>query len=144
MRRSLLEACIYHTSGRRRLAVIPVPKKRSPSQLNDYRPVALTSVPLKCAERIVLKELRLQTTAHQDPLQFACTQRRSADDAILTMLQTYTRTSTDQAHNYARLFFVDFSSVFSTTQPHLLVVKLLDQAGNPQFTQHTTDPRSTL
>ena len=33
--------------------VIPVPRKRSPSQLNNCRPVALTSVPFTCAERIV-------------------------------------------------------------------------------------------
>lgn len=42
--------CIWKTS-----TVILVPKKRSPSWLNDCRPVSLTSVPFKCTERIMLK-----------------------------------------------------------------------------------------
>lgn len=32
--------------------IVPVPKKASISSLNDYRPVALTSVVMKCFERL--------------------------------------------------------------------------------------------
>ena len=35
--------------------IIPVPKSYSISQMNDLRPVALTSVAMKCLEKIVLK-----------------------------------------------------------------------------------------
>ena len=35
----------------------PIPKKPSPSTMNDYRPVALTSIPFKCFERLVLRRL---------------------------------------------------------------------------------------
>ena len=82
LRESVLKGCTprnWKTS-----TVIPVPKKRSPSQLNDYRPVALTSVPFTCTERIVLNELRLQTAAHQDVLHLAQHQRQSTDCVILT------------------------------------------------------------
>uniref|UniRef100_A0A1A8PUX4 Reverse transcriptase domain-containing protein n=1 Tax=Nothobranchius rachovii TaxID=451742 RepID=A0A1A8PUX4_9TELE len=44
--------------------IIPVPKKSSPTELNDYRPVALTSVVMKSFERLVLSHLK-STTGHQ-------------------------------------------------------------------------------
>ena len=40
--------------------IIPIPKKPSVQQLNDYRPVALTSCIMKCFEKIVLKFIHLQ------------------------------------------------------------------------------------
>uniref|UniRef100_A0A1A8C8J6 Alkylated DNA repair protein AlkB homologue 8 N-terminal domain-containing protein n=1 Tax=Nothobranchius kadleci TaxID=1051664 RepID=A0A1A8C8J6_NOTKA len=41
--------------------IIPVPKKSSPTELNDYRPVALTSVVMKSFERLVLSHLKSTT-----------------------------------------------------------------------------------
>ncbi len=35
--------------------IIPVPKKSSPSCFNDYRPVALTPIPMKCFEQLVMQ-----------------------------------------------------------------------------------------
>lgn len=52
--------------------VVPVPKKPSLSVLKGHRPVALTSIPSK-----------LVTTRPFDPLQFAYTQNRNTEDAIL-------------------------------------------------------------
>ena len=112
--------------------VVPVPKKRGASQLNDFRPVALTSVPMKCAERLVLKHLRKETAAHQDPLQFAYSQGRNTQDAILTLLHRLYE-HLDQPGSHARLLFLDFSSAFNTLQPHLLVNKLLAMGVNPQL-----------
>ena len=103
--------------------IVPVPKKKSPTVLNDYRPVALTSVPMKCAEKIALKELRKQTAAHQDPMQFAYCAGRSTEDAILTMLH-HILTHLDRPKSYVRVLFIDFSSAFNTIQPHLLMRKL--------------------
>ena len=51
--------------------ICPVPKNRSPSELNDYRPVALTSIVMKCLEKLVLQKLLSQTRTHTDPCQFA-------------------------------------------------------------------------
>ena len=61
-----------------------VPKKRNPRSLNDYRPIALTSIAMKCFERIVHCTLLKYTTQHLDPSQFAYKQNRSTDDATLT------------------------------------------------------------
>ena len=41
--------------------ICPVPKSRNPSSLNDFRPVALTSIVMKCFERIILRYLKSQT-----------------------------------------------------------------------------------
>ena len=66
--------------------IVPVAKKRSAKELNDYRPVAHTFFPFKCAEKIVLRLLRSETAGHQDPLQFAYSKDKSTEDAILTLL----------------------------------------------------------
>lgn len=50
--------------------LVPMPNK-SPSALNDYRPVALTSHIMKVLERLVLAHLRPQVTNFIDPMQFA-------------------------------------------------------------------------
>ena len=61
--------------------VCPVPKKNKPVSLNDYRPVALTSVAMKCFERIILKRITAQTILSLDSNQFAYKPNRSTDDA---------------------------------------------------------------
>ena len=46
--------------------IVPVPKKAKVTELNDYRPLALTSVFMKCFERLVIDII----TSILDPLQF--------------------------------------------------------------------------
>ncbi len=41
--------------------IIPVPKKSSPSCFNDYRPVALTPILMKCFERLVMQHINLSS-----------------------------------------------------------------------------------
>jgi hypothetical protein len=60
-----------------------VPKNTKLPCLNDYLPIALTSVAMKCFER--LKTLIPET---QDPLQKAYRANRSIDDAISIALHT--------------------------------------------------------
>ncbi|XP_070183447.1 uncharacterized protein [Littorina saxatilis] len=62
--------------------IVPVPKKPRVAQLNDYRPVALTSVAMKVFERIVLSYLKACTGASRDPLPFAYRANRSFEDAV--------------------------------------------------------------
>ena len=110
--------------------IVPVAKKRSAKELNNYRPVALTSIPFKCAEKIVLRLLRSETAGHQDPLQFAYSKDKSTEDAILTLLHRL-YDHLDKPKSYARVLFIDFFSAFNTMQPHLLVEKLLAMSVNP-------------
>lgn len=114
--------------------VVPVQKKPNAAALNDYRPVALTSIPFKCLERIVLRRLKEETKAHQDPLQFAYSANRSCEDAINTLLhRSYQHL--EKPKSYVRMLFLDFSSAFNTIQPHLMVSKLLKMYVNPTLIQ---------
>ncbi len=104
--------------------IIPVPKKPKITGLNDYRPVALTSVVMKSLERLVLAYLKDITRPLLDPLQFAYRANRSVDDAVNMGLH-YILQHLDKPGNYARiLFVVDFSSAFNTIMPDLLSDKL--------------------
>ncbi|XP_017560818.1 uncharacterized protein LOC108431875 [Pygocentrus nattereri] len=66
--------------------LVPVPKKPHPSELNDYRPVALTSHIMKTMERLLIPLLRPQVQHALDPLQFAYRERIGVKDAITYLL----------------------------------------------------------
>ena len=68
--------------------IIPIPKKSKVSTINDYRPVALTSVVMKVFERIVLRYLKSVTAGIMDPLQFAYQTNRSVDDAVALAVES--------------------------------------------------------
>ncbi|KAL0199735.1 hypothetical protein M9458_002922, partial [Cirrhinus mrigala] len=73
----------------KRSTIIPVPKKPKITGLNDYRPVALTSVIMKSLEKLVLAYLKDITEPLLDPLQFAYRANSSAFNTIIpTLLQT--------------------------------------------------------
>ncbi len=107
----------------KRSTIIPIPKKPKITGLNDYRPVALTSVVMKLFERLVLAYLKNITGPLLDPLQFAYRVNRSLDDSgnmgLHLILQHLDKTGT-----YARILFVDFSLAFITIIPTLLQTKL--------------------
>ena len=103
--------------------IIPVPKKAKVKSLNDYRPVALTSVAMKTFEKIVLSHLKAATDHHLDPLQFAYRAGRSVDDAVSLLIRTLLQ-HIDRPKTYARILFIDFSSAFNTIIPDKLHSKL--------------------
>ncbi|KAL0151452.1 hypothetical protein M9458_053238, partial [Cirrhinus mrigala] len=90
----------------KRSTIIPVPKKSKITGLNDYRPVALTSVVMKSFEKL-----------------FACRANRSVDDAVNIGLY-FILQHLDRPGTYVRILFVDFSSAFNTIIPSLLHTKL--------------------
>ena len=67
--------------------IIPVPKSVKASEKNYFRPVALTSVPMKCLERLILKQLKQFTEQRLDTLQFAYRPKRGTEDALLTFYE---------------------------------------------------------
>lgn len=118
--------------------IIPVPKKPSPSSLNDYRPVALTSVVMKCFERLVLKHIKTSLPSTLDPHQFAYRANRSTDDAITLALHTALN-HLEHSGTYVRMLFVDYSSAFNTIIPHILTSKLSDLGLSTQMCHWITD-----
>ncbi|KAL0202259.1 hypothetical protein M9458_000277, partial [Cirrhinus mrigala] len=113
-----LELCIV-PSCFKCSTIIPVPKKPKTTGLNDYRPVALTSVVMKSFERLVLAYLKDITGPLLDPLQFAYRANRSVDDAVNMGLH-YILLHLVKPGTYARILFVDFSSAFNTIIPDIL------------------------
>ena len=104
--------------------IVPVPKRQKVSTLNDLRPVALTSVLVKCMEKLVLRFLLPCVEPFQDPYQFAYKSKRSVDDAV-SVFTNHIYSHVDTPKAYCRTLFVDFSSAFNTIQPKILIQKLL-------------------
>ncbi|KAL0199309.1 hypothetical protein M9458_007849, partial [Cirrhinus mrigala] len=139
--------------------IIPVPKKSPVSCLNDYRPIALTPIMMKCFERLVMQNIKTSLPKHPDPLQFAYRPNRSKDDAISSTLHL-ALTHLENKDSYVRMLFIDFSSAFNTIIPQQLINKLnllglntslcnwiLDfLAGRPQSVRvgHKTSSTTTL
>ncbi len=106
--------------------IIPVPKNNKPSCLNDYRPVALTSIVMKVFERLVKKHICFSIPVMLDPLQFAYHSNRSTDDAISHVLHSSLTHIDSKKGNYVRLLFIDYSSAFNTIVPIKFAFKLTD------------------
>ena len=118
--------------------VIPIAKKPRPSEYNDYRPVALTSIAMKCFERIVLKCLIQPIREMIDPHQYAYQPKKSVEEAVLYLTPLVYK-HTDMTKCYARTIFVDFFSAFNTIQPHRLVEKLVSLEVRPFLILWITD-----
>ena len=95
----------------------------SPSELNHFRPVALTSIVMKCFERLILSHLLPHVQSQLDPYQFVYRSRRGTDDAVACLLHKLFE-HMETAGNYARILLIDFSSAFNTIQRHVMIDKL--------------------
>jgi hypothetical protein len=103
--------------------IIPVPKKSSASEPNDFRPVALTPPVMKCLERLVLRHLLQQCQDQLDQYQFAYKKKRGVEDAS-TLLMHAISEHLEKPGCFAKVLFIDFSSAFNTMRPSILLNKL--------------------
>ncbi len=103
--------------------IIPVPKKSPVSCQNDYHPIALTPIMMKCFERLVMHKIKTSLPNTLDPLQFAYRPNRSTDDAISSTLHL-ALTHLENKDSYVRMLFINFSSAFNTIIPQQLINKL--------------------
>ncbi|KAK1795573.1 hypothetical protein P4O66_001069 [Electrophorus voltai] len=103
--------------------IVPVPKKPTVSCLNDYCPIALTSIIMKRFERLVMRHIKTQLPPSLGPLQFAYRSNRSTDDAISTTLHL-ALIHLDKKGTYVTMLFIHFSSAFNTIVPQHLIGKL--------------------
>lgn len=103
--------------------IIPVAKVPKPSELNDYRPIALTSLVMKSFEHLVKKYIVSVTQHLIDPLQFAYQASRGVEDAITTVLHLL-HSHLEKPKTHAKILFVDFSSAFNCILPNILAATL--------------------
>ena len=87
--------------------VIPVRKRSPATSLNDYRPVALTSIVMKSLEKIVSKFMLPFIPAGFDPHQFAYKSKRFVEDAVALALKFIFPHLNKKKLNYVRLLFID-------------------------------------
>ena len=78
---------------------------------------------MKVFERLVLRYLKTATDSLLDPHQFAYRANRSVEDAVCLGLHHVLK-HLDCPNTYARILFIDYSSVFNTIIPHKLFNKL--------------------
>ena len=97
---------------------------------HDYRPVALSSIAMKCFEHIISDILVEETKPFIDPFQFAYCAKGGVEDAVVSMIHKISE-HLDKPRSYVRTLFIDFSSAFNTTQPHTLICKLQNMNTNP-------------
>ncbi len=122
-----LELCDV-TCCLKRSTVITVPKPSKNTGLNDYRPVALTSV--KSLQRLVLVYLKDITGPLLDPTEQTGLWMTLVNMGLHFILQT--------PGTYARILFVYFSSAFNTIMPDLLSDKLTQLSVPTSIGQWTT------
>ena len=103
--------------------IVPVPKKVKVTCLNDYCLVALTSVAMKCFERLVMAHINTIIPEPLDPLQFAYRLNRSTDDAISIAFHN-ALSHLDKRNAYVRILFIDYTSALNTIVPTKLITKL--------------------
>ncbi len=107
-------------------SVIPVPMNNKPSCLNDYHPVALTSIFMNGFERLVKKHICSSIPVTLDPLQFFYRPNSYTDNAISHDLHSSLTHIDSNNGNYVRLLFIDYNSAFNTIVPIKLAFKLSD------------------
>ena len=103
----VIPTCLEQTT------IVPVSKNAEVTCLNDYHPVALTSVAMKCFERLVMAHMNTIIPDTLDPLQFPYHTNRSTYDGISIALHT-ALSHLDKSNTYLRMVFIDYSSAFKT------------------------------
>ncbi|XP_048459106.1 uncharacterized protein LOC125484431 [Rhincodon typus] len=103
--------------------IILVPKKIHAICLNDYHPVALTSIIMKYFKRLVMAHINSSLPACLNALQFAYWQNRSTVDAIFLALHSSLE-HMDNKDTYIRILLINYSSTSNTIIPTGLISKL--------------------
>ncbi len=116
---SLIKECVPNCC--KTATIVVVRKKVCSASLNDFHPVALTSILMKCFEKLVLQLIENNIPASLDLHQFAFRTNRSTEDDISTALHSV---FLENNNKNIRMLFVDFSSVFNTISPMKLIDKL--------------------
>ena len=103
--------------------VVPVHNMSSPSEFNHFRPVALTSIIMKCFERLLRSHILPHVQSKFDPDQLAYGSRRGTDHAVACLLRKLLE-HMETAGNYARILFIYFSLGLSKIKRHVMIDKL--------------------
>ena len=93
---SVISTCFKQTT------IVHVPKNTKVTCLNDYRPIALRSVAIKCFERLVMAHINTIIPETLDSLLFVYRPNRSTDDTFSIALHTGL-SHLDKRNTYVRI-----------------------------------------
>ena len=110
--------------------IAPVPKKAKVTELNNFCPVALPSVIMKCFERLVKDHITSTLPDTLDPLQFAYHPNRSTNDAIVIAMHA-ALSHLKKRNTYVRMLFIDCCSAFNILVPAKSIIILKALGLNP-------------
>ncbi|KAI4901975.1 hypothetical protein NFI96_005909 [Prochilodus magdalenae] len=97
--------------------IIPIPKKSIITCMNDYRPIALTPIGMKCFERLILSHIKRSLSSTLDPHQSTCHANRSTDDTVsLTIYTAFNHL--DSTNTYVRMLQLWQKSINHPFQTH--------------------------
>lgn len=90
-------------------SIIPVLKKLLIPLLNDFRPIPLTPIMVKCFERPVEEHIASSPLPTFDPFQFACQPNCSTEDAVSSTLHL-SLSHQEETTTHVQMLFLEFSS----------------------------------
>lgn len=86
--------------------IVPIPKKPGASELNNLRPIVLTSILCKCIQRVLSRHITSSVSRCLNHQQFAYKSQRGTVDATVTLFNTLAKHLRVSAL-YARVLFID-------------------------------------
>ena len=84
---TLLDLCVFPSTWKKS-TIVPLPKVKNATALNDFRPITLTPLLAKCMERVVSSHLMSMIEDQLDPLQFAYRPHRGTEDATIMLVDS--------------------------------------------------------
>jgi len=102
--------------------VTPVPKITKPLQLSDFRPISVTPILSRIAERIIAKSWIQPAIASSLQDQYAFKPSGSTTAALVHFTHRASEMLTD--NHYVRCLLIDFSRAFDTVDHSILMSKL--------------------
>ena len=115
----------YLPSQWKRAIVCPIPKVSNAREMNDLRPISLTSVFAKILEKVVLKKSHTFWLENIGPDQFAYKPNCSTDVALTVMQHSWLSELDRNRQTIIRVLAIDFSKAFDCVEQALLLGKLV-------------------
>ena len=104
--------------------VVPVHKKGNKDNIENYRPISLTSLVMKTFERILKKELLLRTAHLLDDRQHGFLSQRSCTTNMVNFLDSVVLSVNDLKTVSTDVVYFDFAKAFDSVNHDLILTKL--------------------
>lgn len=104
--------------------VVPIHKKGSKADIENYRPISLTSLVMKIFERVLKDELLTRTEHLLDPRQHGFLSSRSCTTNMVGFVDSVVHSLTDINNFSTDVVYFDFAKAFDSVNHDLILYKL--------------------